>query len=236
MFVFRHLNENLLGFVQRDLSLKLIERILKCALQGLAALHEQDLVHNDIKANNIMIQTKECSRDTDFQQVQLVDLEDTVHLPPGRATMGIQVGNWMWRSPEAHAQGPVEKSSDMFSFGLVCIYAMTQRLVLAVDESELLEGEDKLAIVLERQSSYFADESGFKAFMQYIGAESAWHEIFRVINSGFGKDQPRKPFALWDGNGLDGDFKAFIGGLTNFDPAKRMTAQQALAHRWLENV
>lgn len=46
MFVFRHLNENLLGFVQRDLSLKLIERILKCALQGLAALHEQDLVHN----------------------------------------------------------------------------------------------------------------------------------------------------------------------------------------------
>lgn len=113
---------------------------------------------------------------------------------------------------------------------------MTQRLVLAVDESELLEGEDKLAIVLERQLSYFADESGFKAFMQYIGAESAWHEIFRVINSGFGKDQPRKPFALWDGNGLDGDFKAFIGGLTNFDPAKRMTAQQALAHRWLENV
>lgn len=66
-----------------------------------------------------MIQTKECSRDTDVQQVQLVDLEDTVHLPPGRATMGIQVGNWMWRSPEAHAQGPVEKSSDMFSFGLV---------------------------------------------------------------------------------------------------------------------
>ncbi|KJY00323.1 calcium/calmodulin dependent protein kinase [Zymoseptoria brevis] len=236
MFVFRHLNENLLGFAQRDLSLKLIKRILECALQGLAALHEQDLVHNDIKANNIMIQTKECSRDADVEQVQLVDLEDTVHLPPGRAIMGIEVGNWMWRSPEAHAQGPVEKPSDMFSFGLVCIYAMTQRVVLAVDESELLEGEEKLAIVLERQLSYFADESGYKAFLQYIGAESPWHEIFRVINSGFGKDQPRKPFALWKGKGLDDDFKAFIGGLTDFDPARRMSAQQALAHRWLENV
>ncbi|KAK3613169.1 hypothetical protein LTR22_028271 [Elasticomyces elasticus] len=236
MFVFDYLDENLLVFAQRELSLALTKRILKCALKGLAALHELDLVHNDLKPNNIMIQPKESANGVDIEQVQLVDLEDTVHLPPGRAIMGAQVGNWMWRSPEAHAQGPVEKPSDMFSFGIVCIYAMTQQVIFAVDESELSGGEDKLAIVLERQISYFADEDGLNGFLRYIGDESPWYEIFQVIRSGFGDEQPRKPFALWDGGKLDDDFKALVGGLTNFDPVNRLTALQALAHRWFRDV
>ena len=66
-----------------------------------------------------MIQPKGDANCLKIEQVQLVDLEDTVHLPPGRVIMGAQVGNWMWRSPEAHAQGPVEKPSDIFSFGIV---------------------------------------------------------------------------------------------------------------------
>lgn len=74
----------------------------------------------------------------------------------------------MWRSPEAHASGRVHKPPDIFSFRLVvspllslgmeftsnclqqCIYALTKRVILAVAEEELKEGEDKLAIVLER--------------------------------------------------------------------------------------
>lgn len=55
----------------------------------------------------------------DIEQVLLGDLEDATHLPPGMAINGVQVGNWMWRSPEAHAEGYVDKPSDMFSFGIV---------------------------------------------------------------------------------------------------------------------
>nr|POE75149.1 cyclin-dependent kinase 6 [Quercus suber]POE94772.1 cyclin-dependent kinase 6 [Quercus suber] len=211
-FVFHYLDENLLGFAQRDLSTSLIKQILKCALQGLAALHQQNVVHNgeespfqDVKTPRLM-------------PVQLTDLEDSVHLPPGRAVLGAQVGNWMWRSPEAHAQGPVEKPSDMFSFGIV------------------VDGEEKLAIVLERQMSYFADEDGLNGLLRSLGVESPWHEIFQVIKSGFGENQPRKPFSLWESEKLDEDFKNLVGALTNFDPAKRLTAPQALAHRWFENV
>ena len=46
MFVFQYLNENLLQLAQNDLSVALRKRVLKCALRGLAALHEQDIVHN----------------------------------------------------------------------------------------------------------------------------------------------------------------------------------------------
>jgi len=52
-------------------------------------------------------------------QVQLGDLEDAAHIPPGCDMVGKQAVNWMWRSPEAHARGRVNKPSDVFSFALV---------------------------------------------------------------------------------------------------------------------
>jgi serine/threonine protein kinase len=54
-----------------------------------------------------------------IEQVQLADIEDAAYVPPGSDIMGKQVGNLMWRSPEAHAQGRVNKPSDIFSFGVV---------------------------------------------------------------------------------------------------------------------
>ena len=113
---------------------------------------------------------------------------------------------------------------------------MTQIVIFAVDESELPEGVDKLAVVLERQISYFADQDGLNGLLRYLGDESPWCQIFQVIKGSFGKEQPRRPFALWEGPNLDEDFKDLVTGLTNFDPAKRFTAQQALAHRWFIDV
>jgi hypothetical protein len=52
-------------------------------------------------------------------QVQLADIEDAAYVPPGCDIVGKRVGNWMWRSPEAHVQGCVNKPSDIFSFGVV---------------------------------------------------------------------------------------------------------------------
>lgn len=106
-----------------------------------------------------------------------------------------------------------------------------------MNECELPPDIDKLAVVLERQISYFADEDGMGAFLDYIGSDSPWHEIFQVIKDGFGEEQPRRPFELWQGQGMDdGDFKDLVRGMTKFDPGKRLTAQQALSHRWLADV
>ena len=56
-----------------------------------------------------------------IEQVQLADIEDAAYVPPGYDIVGKQVSNWanwMWRSPEAHAQGCVNKPFDIFSFGV----------------------------------------------------------------------------------------------------------------------
>lgn len=66
-----------------------------------------------------MIDWKEGQDGIVIERVQVGDLEDAAHIPPGSAMIGKQAGNWMWRSPEAHARGPVNKPSDIFSFALV---------------------------------------------------------------------------------------------------------------------
>lgn len=67
-----------------------------------------------------MIEWKEDDRGgIAIEQVQLTDIEDSAYVGPRQAIAGRQMGNYMWRSPEAHAQGDIHKYSDMFSFGIV---------------------------------------------------------------------------------------------------------------------
>lgn len=54
-----------------------------------------------------------------IKQVKLADIEDAVSVAPNSDIVGVQVGNLMWRSPEAHTQARVNKPSDVFSFGIV---------------------------------------------------------------------------------------------------------------------
>ncbi len=110
-----------------------------------------------------------------------------------------------------------------------CIYAVIKRVIFAVGKEELDEGEEALAVVLERQISYFADENGLNGLLEHLG-HSPWCEILTVICDGFGKTNPRKPFYLW--KDVDVDFKDLVSGLTKFNPAERLTAHEALAHRW----
>jgi hypothetical protein len=113
------------------------------------------------------------------------------------------------------------------------IYTVLKRVIFAVDEEELAEGEEPLSVVLERQISYSADEDGLNGLLKHLG-DSPWCEVLKVIQDGFNKANPCKSFSVW--NNVDADFKDFIGGLTNFNPAKRLMAQEALAHRRFGDV
>lgn len=99
---------------------------------------------------------------------------------------------------------------------------MTQILPFAVDESELLEAIEPLAVVLERQISYFAEEKDLNAFLRYLGDNSEWLQIFQAVASAFAEGQPRRPFRLWEAIDVEqaDSFKDLFLGLTNFDRRK----------------
>lgn len=95
------------------------------------------------------------------------------------------------------------------------------------------EGEEILAHVLEKQISYFAEKEGMAEFLKYIG-NSPWAEIFAVVRDGFDAENPRRPIALW--KGIDPQLKDLVRGLTEFDPARRLTAREALDHPWFKDA
>ena len=114
-----------------------------------------------------------------------------------------------------------------------CIYAVLKRLIFDVKEDEMEEGVGVMSVVLERQISYFADDEGFDALMKHLG-DNPLCEAFRILRGGLDDTNPPKPFSRW--KNVEADFKDLIGGLTNFDPTKRLKAHEALAHRWFADV
>ncbi|KFZ01728.1 hypothetical protein V501_09833 [Pseudogymnoascus sp. VKM F-4519 (FW-2642)] len=226
ILIYDYATDHLLSLAQKEIPLATRKRILRDALR-------------DVKANNILVDYTNGDENIIVKSVQLADLEDAAYVPPGSDIVGAQVGNQLWRSPEAHAQGPVNSPSDMFSYGIVCIYVLSRTVIFALSAKEIEDPEmEPLSIILERQLSYFAEPDTFDALLRYLGPESPWCEIFKVVRSGFNEQNRRKPFRLWkvEKPGFDEDFMDLVGAMTNFDPAKRITAREALAHRWFADV
>ncbi|KAI2631252.1 kinase-like domain-containing protein [Xylaria nigripes] len=233
MFVNEYLTDHLLNFAFKEVPLSTHKRILRDTLRGLATLHSQNIAHLDVKANNIMIDYREAPEGIVVDRVQLSDLEDSTHIPPGQALSGLQVGNQLWRSPEAHVQGAVGKPSDIFSLAIVFIFLRLRSVIFLVDGDRQI---DPTIDILTRQISYFADWKDFDGFLQYLGPRHQWASDFRRIADSFNEKNPRRPFALWKSDRLDADFKDLIGKMTKFDPRKRITADEALKHPWFSDV
>ncbi|KAI5863871.1 kinase-like protein [Durotheca rogersii] len=233
MFVNEYMTDHLLNFAFKDLSVPVQKRVLRDTLRGLATLHDQNIAHLDIKANNIMVDYRDTPDGTIVDRVQLSDLEDSTHIPPGQALRGLQVGNQFWRSPEAHVQGAVGKPSDIFSLAIVFIFMRLRMVIFRVDSAP---GADLTKAILDRQISTFAEWNDIESFIEYLGRSHPMVGTLRRMADSFGAEKPRRPFSLWKSDALDPDFKDLITKMTNFDPRKRITAQEALDHVWFHDV
>lgn len=105
----------------------------------------------------------------------------------------------------------------------------------AVCEEELEGGRVKpIVVILENQISYFADAEGFQALLDSVDLRQYWYDVLTAVISSFNEDYPMKSLSHW--TGMDQDFKNLLIGLTNFNPAKRLTAKEALEHKWFADV
>ena len=160
--------------------------------------------------------------------MQISDLEDAVHLKPGMNLRGCLSGNQFWRSPEAWARAKQNKPSDIYSFAIVAIYVMLKQIVFwPGNEAATSTNGEAWRPILYNHISYFADEDGFQGLLNHIGEKNDFFERLITIAP---EVKPRKPFSLWQN--VDTDFRDIIVKMTNLDPARRITAQEALEHPW----
>ncbi|OBT99768.1 hypothetical protein VE01_02000 [Pseudogymnoascus verrucosus] len=172
VLIYKYLTDDFLSLVRKKISMRAREKILRDSLQGIAELHDHEIVHLDIKPDNIMVTCSHTGQETTVEQVQVTDLENAAHLPKVRCMKGMLAGNENWRSPEAHFKGELNKPTDMFSFGIMCIYALLGRVILGADDDlqkHVAQGALPFPIRLQRQVSYFGNQEGVEGLLKHIG-------------------------------------------------------------------
>jgi len=117
---------------KETLSLKKVLGISIQVCEGLYAAHKKEIVHRDIKSDNIMVTQEGLVKITDFG---LAKLKGATKLTRTRSTLGTA----SYMSPEQASGEEVDSRSDIFSFGVVLYELLTGRLPFG--------GEHQAAIV-----------------------------------------------------------------------------------------
>nr|XP_009859368.1 interleukin-1 receptor-associated kinase 4 [Ciona intestinalis] len=100
--------------------------IAKGSSNGISYLHEQKLIHRDIKSSNILLDSNMKPRISDFGLIRSTSTK-TVDLTSTKTTNPI--GTMVYMSPEAF-KGVVSYSMDVYSFGVVLLELLTGLPVL----------------------------------------------------------------------------------------------------------
>ncbi|KAK3943485.1 kinase-like protein [Diplogelasinospora grovesii] len=223
LLVYPYFRGTLLGLIQEDPDFPPAERqrILRRVAEAIQELHSKDWIH--IEGNNKTV--------TD---VALGDFDTAFKSEGGEPRQTPHaIGNVMWRSPEGQTGRGVTKASDVFSFGLVCIYALGGGEFLLLNDYQKLvkHGIMPEMAIHVRHFSYFGlvpegllkqvnDEAWCKALK---GASRIAEETVR--------EQPELRFERW-GEELGSEALNMISGMTNPDPTARITIDQVLTHPW----
>ena len=109
---------------------------------------------------------------------------------------------------------------------------MLNEMAFKVSDEQLM-ANDSWQYILRRHVSYFADEDGLNGFLQHIGKDNPFFERFVAIAQGFSPGDARQPFSHWEY--AEPDLRDLIGKMTNLDPKRRISARDALDHRWFSH-
>nr|KMM70901.1 hypothetical protein CPAG_07210 [Coccidioides posadasii RMSCC 3488] len=260
ILIYNHFSDNLLSLVKNNPNMSIAprKRILWELGQALREFHAKNWIHIgnmhqpahqiqaltkfsflDVKPDNVMVDYR---YDQDGQlrpeRVVLGDLDCSLklkgdkllHLPDG-----IKIGNVMWRSPEAQTGQGIGKPSDVFSYGLVCLYTITGVETLHPDFEQLKRDmiEPELEI-MGRLISFFGpvpDE-----LVTHVNNEN-WGQIMMAISEGTFDGGPVGPGRIekWeekDYPNLDSKTKRFLCRMTNLSPLKRATMEELMEDPW----
>jgi len=149
-----------------------IKKILDIAIQvceGLTAAHKKDIVHRDIKSDNIMVTQEGQVKIMDFG---LAKLKGATKLTKSGSTLGTAA----YMSPEQASGEEVDQRSDIFSFGVVLYELLTGQLPF--------KGEHTTAIIY----SILNDEP--QPVVRYNNKVSS--ELERIVSKALAKEKEER--------------------------------------------
>jgi serine/threonine protein kinase/predicted Zn-dependent protease len=128
--VMEFFNSKTLTQFQQETYCTLVQKLdlLQQLSAGLAAAHKNDVIHCDLKPNNILVNDQGQLKITDFGIALIANNEKITNTSEGNEQTdndeGIQDGSLLYMSPEQIQRQAVDYRSDIFSFGIVAYQLM----------------------------------------------------------------------------------------------------------------
>lgn len=177
-------------------------------LRGLSYLHSANVIHRDLKPSNLLLNENCDLKIADFGLARSKDCRDDM-------TQYV-VTRW-YRSPELLLMSPYTKAIDLWSVG--CILGEMLQGTPLFKGSGQMETLQKIVELVGKPSAddmrHFLD-SWMKQFIQSMPQQE------RKLEAAFPDASPQAVNLL--------------SSLLQFDPAKRPTAAEALAHPWFDDL
>ena len=216
MIIMEYINGgNLFSFVKkrRKLSEKTAKFLFRQIIQGIKYIHEQNIVHRDIKLENLLIDLN--------NNVKICDFGIGRKIKNKNQLLHDQCGTLMYMAPEillsSKEKGYEPFPVDIWSSGISLYIMLSGTLPFNYknkkneDDEEEEENEEEEESFSEKSKSKKNEEDNFK--LQYSIVYKEPKKIEKISE----------------------EARDLLKGLLNKDPKKRLTCEQILNHPWLNN-
>eukprot|EP00003_Mantamonas_plastica_P012987 TRINITY_DN2296_c0_g1_i5.p1 TRINITY_DN2296_c0_g1~~TRINITY_DN2296_c0_g1_i5.p1 ORF type:complete len:509 (-),score=124.88 TRINITY_DN2296_c0_g1_i5:20-1546(-) len=187
-----------------------LQKVTKQILTAIAFIHDLDLIHSDIKPENILIKSySKC-------KIKVVDFGSSCFQSD---TLSTYVQSRSYRAPEVLLGCPYDQKIDVWSIGCVVGELVLSEVVFESTSSLSLLG--RIQSVLGSIPNSLFEASQFQS--QYFGTDGK-----------FLGDVPRRTSLAEKFSETDPVFQDFLAQLLQFDPNDRPTCKEALQHEWFD--
>ncbi|KAL8817528.1 MAG: hypothetical protein Q9191_008131 [Dirinaria sp. TL-2023a] len=224
LLVLEHLDSNLLieSGIKKLQSLD-VKRVTKAVLQALAALHEEGIVHTDVKPDNILVNHGDGG--SRFGDIKLADCGDSTHIDS--VVEEHIIGATIFRSPEAMLNLVWGTPTDIWSLGATAslIYGEGWHIFTppGIDPTDSAHAIH----VMRRHDQYFGP---FPLSYKTLADDDRLETLTLIINS----VEKRTPFSMASSQEIVREDREFIRKLMQLDPRDRPSAKVLLQEPWLK--
>lgn len=145
------------------------QEVLRQLLTSVAHLHRHNMVHKDLKLENVMLDSSKGTKSVSASAVKVIDFDTVEEWSPCAKVAKDVVGTDQYISPEAYA-GKYSPLSDIFAVGVVAYRLLTGKFPYVDDMFDDEAGENwvgspKMAQIRRRLKAFRVDYS-HQAFVQ----------------------------------------------------------------------